>query len=134
MADAPLTAQQIADAAKARKALESKRDTLTKRVAHLEESIEGLPDDAAEADAQWFATELRRTQAELDVVTNRLTDIEAKVKANEIREEASAQSDLVAIYREAEKNRTVHELPDALRKRALEAVRKEGEAKLYAPR
>ncbi len=65
MADTPLTAQQIADAAKARKALEIKRDTLAKRVTHLEESIEGLPDDVSEADATWFSDELRRTQAEI---------------------------------------------------------------------
>ncbi len=126
------TAQQIADAVKARKGLETKKGNLEQRVGHLNKSIESLADDADAADAQWFADELRTTEVNLKSVETKLTNIEALVAANAIREEESTREDLVSIYKNAQASGTVYQLPDSLRKRALEAYQAEAERALLA--
>lgn len=128
------SAKDIAEAQRVKAALERKRDALGKRKQHLEQSIADLPDDVEAGDATWFSDELRRTEAELKAIETRLTDIAAAAAATEINEKKSKRSELIEIYEEAVNSRTVHRLPDALRNRALEAVREEGERKLYATR
>ena len=131
MSDQTPSAKDIAEAQRVNAALEKKQATLAKRKEHLEQSIEGLPDDAEAGDAQWFADELRRTEAEMATVTNRLTDIDAAVQAQKIRGEEEQHSDLIRIYDEAKKQPGgIGQMNPALRKRVLRAVREDAERRL----
>ena len=67
-------------------------------ISFLEKSIAHLPDDTQASDAQWFGDELKRTEAELTTVTNRLTDIEVAAASARINQEEEKRADLVALY------------------------------------
>ena len=128
------TIQQIADAVKHRKGLESKKVMLEKRKAHLEQSISDLDPDTPDVDVQWYKVELRKTETDLETVSTKLDEIDALTKAEELREEADQKSGLVELYESSRADGTFDTLPAALRERSAEAYREAGERKLLANR
>ena len=105
--------------------------TLKARADNLERSIAELPDDASEADGQFFADELRLTKAKIASAENRLSELAATEEAEALKAAEEEQSDLLKLYRAAEAEGRLGTMEPALRQRCLRAVEAAGNAKLF---